>query len=218
MHYLLPLVPGFALCLARAVDGIENFNGEKAHRLFAACIGLIACVLIVVPFLNDYWQWQEELSKLSPLWGVVLALCAAGLWLNKASTPLESAFNICVGALVLSMVLSAGFFGIRGTRYDMTQPARKIAALLAQNKDVVYFRKYHGQFNFPGRLEHGLVRIDDATAWARKHPEGFIVVVFKDKKDLPDELFFYQHPFRNRVMALVPAKSLLQNERMLSIF
>ena len=218
IHYLLPLIPGMALSIARAVDGLETLEWGKAHRLLAVCIGLIAGVLISLPLLNDYWQWREGLSALSPLWGVLLALCAAALWLGKANTPIESAFYICAGALMMALVLATAFFETRGARYDVTEPARKIAGLLAQNKEVVYLGKYHGQYNFSGRLEHGLISAENAMAWARAHPEGFIVMIFKDKKRLPDELFFYQHPFRNKVMALVPAKSLLENENRLSMF
>lgn len=216
LHYLLPLIPCVALCIARAVDGLETFAWEKAHRLFAACVGLIAGVLIAVPLLNDYWQWREELSALSTLWGILLALCAVTLWSAKASTPVESAFNICAGALVTALVLATGFFDIRGMRYDVTESAKVIAGLLAHNKEVVYLGKYHGQYNFAGRLEQGLARIDNAPEWARTHPEGYIVMVFRDKKGLSDKLFFFRHLFRNRVMALVSAKTLLENERMLS--
>ena len=218
IHYLLPLIPGMALCLARAVDGIGSYQWEKAHRFFTACIGLIAWALILLPFVNDYWVWREELSALSPLWGILLVLCAVGLWFKKPGTQVESAFTIGAGALVTTLVLASCFFELRGARYDTSDPARIIAELLAQNKEVVYFGKYHGQYNFSGRLEQGLVSVDNVSAWARSHPEGFVVVVFKDKKGLPNEWFFYQHPFRNRIMALVPAKNILQNEKILSIF
>ena len=218
MHYLLPLMPGLALCLARAVDGIETFEWEKAHRLFVAFVAFVACGLIILPSLNDYWQWSPELSNLSPLWGVLLGLSAAALWLDKASTPAQSAFNICAGALALVIVLATGFFEIRGARYDVTEPARKIAGLLAENREVVYFRKYHGQYNFSGRLPRGLKVTDNPIAWAQTHPEGFVAVVFKDNKELPGQWFFYRHPFRNRTMALVSAKRLLENQTMLSVF
>lgn len=217
IHYLLPLIPGVALCIARAVDGIETFEWGRAHRFFVAGMGLIGIVLLWLPYLNDYWQWRAELSELSPTWGASLAICAAALWLTKVTKPVESAFILCAGAVAMALVLASGFFAIRGMRYDTTEPGRKIAELLAQQKQVVHLGKYHGQYNFAGRLKQGLTRVDDAVAWARKHPEGYLVMVFKDKKDLPDELFYYRHAFRNRTMALVPASSLLENENMLSI-
>ncbi|MGR9114667.1 MAG: ArnT family glycosyltransferase [Gammaproteobacteria bacterium] len=217
IHYLLPLIPGAALCIARAVDDIETFGWDKAHRFFSVCIGVVGLVLFLLPWLNDYGQWRQELSALSPLWGGLLMLFAVGLWRVKARTQEASAFNMCAGALTLALVLAAGFFDLRGARYDVTEPATVIAGLLAQNKDVVYLRKYHGQYNFSGRLKQGLVRVDNAVEWARAHQGGYIVMVFKDK-ELPNDLFFYRHPFRNRVMALVPAKNILENEHLFAGF
>lgn len=147
LHYLLPLLPGVALMIARGVDAVGNFAWGKGQRVFAAAIGIISIILIGLPYLNDDWQ---ELSKLSPFWGGTLALGAVALWFGKANTSVESAFNMCAGAVVLSLVLATGFFSLRGARYDTTAPGRKIAALLAQNKAVVFVREYHGQYNFSG--------------------------------------------------------------------
>jgi 4-amino-4-deoxy-L-arabinose transferase-like glycosyltransferase len=211
LHYLLPLMPGVALIIARAVDGIETFAWQKSQRLIAGVIGMMSAALLLSPFLAAYWPWLAESAALSPLWGLLLALSAAGLGLSKANSPVTAAFTVCAGSVLTAIILSCAFFQVRGARYDMTAPSREIAALLAQNKALVYPGKYHGQYNFYGRLERGLmaIDIDHVTAWAQRHPEGFIVRVLKDKKQHPDTGAYSQYPYRNKTLAIMPSESFL---------
>ncbi|MGR9053356.1 MAG: ArnT family glycosyltransferase [Gammaproteobacteria bacterium] len=211
IHYLLPLVPGAALLIARAVDDLDGFDWRTAHRPFVVLLAAIAVALLVLPWLNAHCHWQAELASISPFWGIALILCATALWWFKAGSAASSAFNIATSTLAATLIVAGAFFQMQGERYDMHEPAQKIAELTAQHKEVVYLGKYHGQFNFYGRLEKGLARVDNLTEWASRHPDDYIAVVYKPKKAPPDALIDYRHPFRNKVVALLRGDNIMKH-------
>lgn len=217
LHYLLPLVPVAALLVARIADnaGLDEWRGSQ--QVFVAMIGLLALALMVLPLVNDYSGWEKPWADISIFWGLLLLLAAVGLGLLRIDSAGESAFYLCLGSLVTIITLSLSILDIRSERFDVREPAQQIAGLLTQGGEVAHLGTYHGQYNFYGRLERGLISTIDPIHWAKTHRGGYLVISFKNVPAMPESLFVYRHPFRGRTMAIVSNKMLLENEVLRSI-
>ncbi|WP_431064631.1 ArnT family glycosyltransferase [Methylotuvimicrobium sp.] len=210
LHYLLPLVPVVALLISRVADnaGFDEWRGSQ--QVFVVAIALVAVVLIALPIVNDYFSWKKQWADYSTVWGMLLLLAAIGLWFCRIDSIAESAFYLNVGTLVTIVILSLSVLDIRSERFDVREAAQQTSDLFKQNSEVAYLGTYHGQYNFYGRLEAGLISTIDPMHWAKMHPDGYLVITFKTKQALPDSLFIYHHPFRGRIMAIVSNKMLTE--------
>ena len=222
IHYLLPLVPAIALILARAVDEItEPERWERAHVIVMAVFGLLGTVLILLPRLNDVYHWRAELSLISPVWGILLIISAVVLGVNRAKGAQDSVLYVCMVSIIACVTISGGFFELKADRYDTKPPAQTIAALMDENRAIAYYgSKYHGQYQFAGRLKQAISvvpYIDDLYEWAEHHQTGYIIVTYKDSEALPPSLVNYHYPFRSQNIALVSCQVLLAHPELYDI-
>lgn len=216
LHYLLPLLPGFALLTFRGIDGTGS-EALRARPLLLAIVYLLAgTALLLLPFLNDIWHWQQDLTTLSPIWGILLVFVAVYLF-SAGMTETNYLFRICLSSVAALLLLQGAFFSIEAYRYDLTPPARKISALRAAGRDVTYYgAKYHGQYNFLGRLQKPLNTIQhqvDLLKWAVDHSSDYIIVRYRPPSLIHQQ---YEHfPFKSRYIALLPVKDILANPALL---
>ena len=185
VHYLLPLFPAFALLAARSL-------GEGADRpergLWLPGLGHIAlgAVLLTLP------QWRERAglapwtADIDPAWGIAgLALGVVFVLLRLPSVRLRLQ-ALGLGSVAVTVVIHFAVLAPAGRAYDMRPMAREIAAVQAGGRSVAHAREYAGQYTFLGRLRQPLqvIRGSEVAAWARQHPDDFIVVYYK-RKDWP---------------------------------
>lgn len=211
LHYLLPLVPVLALTIARIADHDET-DWEGTHRPFAVLMAVFAVGLIVLPMAQTYFGLKTAWAGFSPIWGVLLLAAAVGLGIVRSTSAEVSAFYMSAGALLTIVVLSLSLLDIRSERYDVRPISEHIADRLHNHADIAFLGTYHGVFNFYGRLDKGLPATVDPEDWADRHPDGYLVITFKDKRGVSDSVFEYSHPYRGRTMAIVSAKTLRDNE------
>jgi len=96
--------------------------------------------------------------------------------------------------------------------YDMRPVGQHLAALQAAGHPVAHFGKYHGQYQFVGRLRDSLVVIDDAARlreWAAAHPQGRVVVYSREPP--PTGAEFVQR-FRGQTVSVWRAADLVRAE------
>ncbi|MGZ5051592.1 MAG: ArnT family glycosyltransferase [Methylobacter sp.] len=216
-HYLLPLVPALVLVLARALDEVtESEKWQRSHVAVAVIFGVLGLALMLWPWLNDAYHWRLELSSISPLWGSVLLGVAVILAVRKARQAQDAAFYVCIISVAACLTFSGAFFQAKADRYDTAPAAQKIGELMEQNRPIAFYgSKYYGQYNFTGRLKQPvaviLPYIDDLNAWAEQHKDGYIIVTYKDAKDLPLHLIDYHYPFRNQNVGLLSCRMLLEH-------
>ncbi|MGZ8240680.1 MAG: ArnT family glycosyltransferase [Methylobacter sp.] len=216
IHYLLPLMPVLALVLARAADEVTDPDcWKRAHIIVAVIFSLLGIILALLPGLNDYYHWRPELSSVSPAWGSVLVVISGAFGGARANTAQDSVLAVCLISVTALTVVSCGFFEIKGDRFDTKEPARKIAALMDENRDISYYgSKYHGQYHFMGRLKRPIALLskpDDLYDWAGHHKTGYIIVTYKDSKPLPESIFSYHYPFKSQNIGLLSSAKLLEN-------
>ena len=181
VHYLLPLVPALVLIVARAADEITApEHWRRAHIAVMAVYGILGAALILLPRLNETYQWRHELSLISPVWGSLLLISAAFFGISKAKAAQDSVFYMCAASVVALITVSGGFFEVKAERYDTKAAAQAIAALMDEDRAVAFYgSKYHGQYHFSGRLKQPITVISDFAGladWAEHHLAGYIIV------------------------------------------
>lgn len=215
IHYLLPLFPALALVLARAADEISDSRcWQRAHFPLALVIGLIGIILVLLPGLNDIYHWRAELSAVSPLWGGLLLITAVLFGAAKARDAQHAVFYVCVASVTALLVISCGFFAVKAESYDTRAPGEKIAALMAENRDIaILTSKYHGQFHFAGRLERPIAVLGDfkeLQQWAVQHPNAYALVTYKDTDTLLASIVSDHYPYKSKIIGFFPSKVLLE--------
>ncbi len=223
IHYLLPLVPALILIVARAVDEVtDTERWERAHIAVMAVFGLLGAVLMLLPWLNDAYQWRAELSLISPLWGSLLLIVAVILGLIKVKGAEDSVLYVCAASVTVLITVSGGFFEVKADRFDTKPAAQTIAALMGENKAIAFYgSKYHGQYHFAGRLEQAITHISnfaDLYDWAKLHQTGYIIVTYKDSEPLSPSLISYHYPFKSQNIGLLSSRVLLANTASVPFF
>lgn len=216
IHYLLPLIPPMALLLAKAIDAISESRGlARAHSLVAGLFVGLGVVLAALPLLNGRYQWLQEVAGLSPIWGLLLATISAAIGWFKAEDVRQSALLVCMASVCALMILSAGLFSIKYRHFDTQETALKISELLQENKAVAYYTaKYHGQYQFTGRLTQPLSILTNSNQlydWAKLHPNGFIIVEYRNSNPLPDSIFSERFPIKSHHGGFLSSKEILAN-------
>jgi hypothetical protein len=221
IHYLLPLMPALALLAAWALDQVTECNWRRAHVWIAAILGFLGVVLVLLPWLNGYFHWREELSSVSPGWGLVLCISVIVLGVSVSNKAKESVGYVCVVSIVAALAVSSGFFEIKSGRYDTAPPAQKIAELMAEQRPIAFYgNKYHGQFHFTGRLTQPIAVISnyrDLSSFANQHPTGYILVEYKDSTVFSESTLTYHYPFKSHNIGFVSCKALIDNPRLSSL-
>jgi 4-amino-4-deoxy-L-arabinose transferase-like glycosyltransferase len=221
IHYLLPLMPALALLLARALDQVTEYKWQRAHLWICSILGFIGLVLALLPWLNGHFHWRDDLSSMSSMWGVVLCVGSICLSVLTANNSKESVAYVCVSAIGAALVFAGGFFDISGECYNTMPPAQKIAQLMQENRAVAYYGgKYHGQFNFAGRLTQPITviaNIKELRGFITQYPTAYILVEYKDLKGFPEAALSYYYPFKSHNVGFVSCQALIDNLGLLSV-
>lgn len=212
IHYLLPLMPAFALILARAAyESSEIYKWKDAYSNLWFLLGFIALGLALFPLLNPIFHLREDLIALNPLWGTALFVAMCSLTFFFCEEIKHIILYTCILAILVPTVFTASYFDIQTQRFNTKPIAEKIAQFHQEKKSVVFVTdKYHGQFQFTGRLIKPLelVTMQDLPVWLQANPQGFVLL---DSKNLPDDHLLYSHPYRASELGFVHAKVLLEN-------
>jgi 4-amino-4-deoxy-L-arabinose transferase-like glycosyltransferase len=177
LKYLLPLLPAFALLVARVLSQAEQQGMTRQPRVLAGLLGLSGLFLAVAPFLIAAPPW---VSSVSPLWGGVLIAGAVLLVLSKPLRMEQYPLAVSAVSAVILASVYLGVFRIAKTAYDLRAASRVIAAAEAAGQPVASLSDYHGQFGFYGRLARPIENLHaaQAPAWSREHPEGYVIAYY----------------------------------------
>jgi 4-amino-4-deoxy-L-arabinose transferase-like glycosyltransferase len=177
LKYLLPLLPAFALLVARVLSLAEQQGMTRQPRALAGLLGLSGLSLAAAPSLIAAPPW---VASVSPLWGSALTLGAVALAMSK---PLRMKQYPVTVALLSAVVLASvylGVFRVAAPAYDLRTASRVIAAAETAGQPVASLSDYHGQFGFYGRLSRPIENLRPAQvpAWSRAHPEGRLIAYY----------------------------------------
>jgi len=203
LHYLLPLLPGFALLSAYAL--VQNPLGVKVSdmRVPALVIVVLGSVLALI---NSYhWPnlplWHQQLSPLA----AVMLLSLGVLLINYPLVTLkQQGISLALAAVAVSVVLPSSILNAAGSAYDLKGISRYIHHLQQQGQTVAHLGDYHGQYQFLGRLQPIAV-IDEyqLCAWITQHPQSLLIIYFSAEDKGFIHHVEYQQPYRSHYVGVI---------------
>jgi len=219
-HYVLPALPAAALALAARLG--EAPSARRA-AVAAPALALLALGAGLAAWMRGAAEGEAAalLADARPAWLLLPAVAALALLARPG--------GVAALALAWSGLIAAAHLALApglALAYDTRPAARVLARLEAEGRPVAHAAKYHGQFHFAGRLRRPLavVHLPRVAAWARRHPDGAVVVYYGDPAEgwrRVDEARslgrapLFAGPFRGDVMAVWPASALAAHPRLL---
>jgi 4-amino-4-deoxy-L-arabinose transferase-like glycosyltransferase len=148
----------------------------------------------------------KQLHYLFPL------LPAVAVWLAAVSTVSSAGYKkMLAPAAKISMAIVAMTYlaiGVWFNRaYDVEPVSRVIAGLQRSGAAVAHLGRYHGQFQFAGRLQRPLIVIRNAEDWrafTREFPRGYVIAYSRQII----EGALYRQRFRSRSVFLLRVDAL----------
>jgi len=177
VKYLLPLLPAFALCVARLLS-------RSGHQAWVPRAGALAIPLLLaggslsaIPLLLESPPW---VSGISPLWGVLIMAGAVPVLLVGRVRPVRFPHLVALCSAWLIAGVAGGVFRTAAPAYDLREASEVVAAARGAGRPVVNLSAYHGQFGFYGRLTAPLESLPSGQApeWAGEHPQGYLIAYY----------------------------------------
>ena len=215
-HYLIPSMPAVALLAAFALSNAAP-AGRAIDRIvvgsvFAVVVaGSIALLVVQAwPERADMAAWVGEIEPLAALPVALAALVIASVRHNRWRL---GVVRLAVAAV---LVVVAGHVALRShldAAFDLEPLARHIAGAQNQGILVANVHKYHGQYQFLGRLREPLAVTwqHEARQWAETHPDAKMIV---SHRAWPDDLKpEFAQRFRGRLVAVWDAREVAKSDR-----
>lgn len=217
IHYLIPVLPPFALLLARQLTR----PGIPSQRVGTVLIGVATVVaggLLVVRPVCGFLPERLSDPALCPMWWG-LPIAAVGILLlvsrKEGASSLHDLRRVAVAAVLnaalFQVAIKEGVFD----QFDVAPVARRIAALQDQGIELLHDRAYHSEFHFAGRLTRPIASaatVEERDRWVRENPEGWVIRSFESQHDpgitFAEALFPYRRDSVPEWIALIPAARL----------
>jgi hypothetical protein len=182
-QYLLPETAAFAL-LAGAALAARDRSGTPppiADRMAVAAVLFLLAVAIVVLMGQPRFAGLIQSGERPAIVMTVAAITVIVLLLALLRAPSHVASAAMIGtAGVLVLVSAYGGLGrALFDSYDVRPVARHLARAQEAGRPIAHFGKYHGQFQFVGRLTQPLRTLmsrEETLAWAAANPDGAVIV------------------------------------------
>ncbi|MBT3306960.1 MAG: glycosyltransferase family 39 protein, partial [Alphaproteobacteria bacterium] len=217
-HYLLPELSALALIIVRLL--MEN-GAEKTKKAWDPVLpGLLVVAFGVALGGLHVWPLGALASKLPPWWDLVatpwgmvavvagLAVMVTGRW------PLSG--RVAVLASLGAAMVVAGHFALApvlAAVYDLKPVAMKLSEWQRAGVAMGNYSKYHGQYNFLGRLTKPITQIGmlhpDTVNFIRDFPDGKIIAYHAKPPTRAQPLATYR--FRSRLITLWDARVIGEN-------
>lgn len=171
---------------------------KTAQKFPALCRVLLSWTVPVFLAFSSFKG--KQLHYLFPL------LPAVAVWLAAVSTVSSSGYKkLMAPAAKISMAMVAMTYLAIGVRfnhaYDVEPVSRVIAGLQRSGAAVAHLGRYHGQFQFAGRLQRPLIVIRSAEDWrtfTSDFPQGYVIAYSRHTV----EGSLYTQRFRSRSVFL----------------
>lgn len=201
-HYLVPLLPAFALFAGRMLTRPSPW-GIAFPALLTGLLGGAMLYFALAGVPERLASWDDL-----PVWpGLALLLAAAGLgWYGRDQRRRLQALAV-LGVAVLALVqiyVSASL----APAYDVHPIALQIRQLQDRGVPVANGGRYHAQFQFAGRLEHPLDQLEygEISQWLDTHPDGAVVMYARRGKVPAQSDTLFRQPYRGGVAMLLSAQ------------
>jgi 4-amino-4-deoxy-L-arabinose transferase-like glycosyltransferase len=169
IHYLLPLLPAWALAGAWL---LQQPGARLRPRLFGLFALIVGIVIVALP-----WQAAKTYGyppqRAIALFALVALVVAAGAW--RAWGRGVRALSLASTALVSSALLAGALAYLPAL--DVRPEAAFVQRALQAHVPIVHVEWHNGLFGYAGRLHEPLAWIPqrDVGAWCLAHPDGILL-------------------------------------------
>ncbi len=200
VHYLIPLLPGVALMLAALLR--RDAQVLSVSRLML--VWLLAVAVAIYAFRADgAGGWRAVSCAAWGYAGLCLAVCVA-LWQQRHwSAPLRA------GLIAILMTVSAwpAMHALVLKDYDLAPFADALAQRVAHGDVIAREPNEPGLVGFLARLPQPLPTAEDPAAWAKAHPDGFLLR-WSRHKDKPSGMVLFTDVGKIGWVGLAPARTI----------
>jgi len=204
VQYLLPEFALFAALAAHFIAAPGN-DGRRWDIAVPATILLLGGIAAAVGGTRIAERLAHSSGTPLVAAGVVAALAGIALLAVRLRDARGEVTKVAVGSTVaIAALIAGGTLAIRPA-YDVHPIATRLKRLEQQGVPTANEDKYHGQYDFLGRLDRPLVVVPEpeVAAWLAKNPGGKVVVYYrKQPYDGPGEVELSQ-PYRGGYAAIV---------------
>lgn len=210
-HYLLPIFPAFSLLVAHGLTALKAPPGRLSRIGIGLVLLAIGIVLLVLPHLHRYISIAEWLKYVPAVTGYFLLICSGVFLLWKPMTIERQVWLIATASLVMVFVLHFAIIRTGGIAYDIRPISAKIKALQDVGIPLANDGKYHGQYQFAGRLQHPIdqIRDDNYAQWFDAHPSGLVIIYLSSDEKAPQGRPEFIQPYRGGSIGLYSRQALL---------
>lgn len=200
VHYLLPLIPGFAIFVALVFRQISDDMRPRDAIIPFAVTGFLILTPLFMKLLLPYYDFTTDrpllvdiLRHVSLSIPIVLFAASAILTfiLNRRHCLTSHVLAISVSCLMVMVCFQMESRDGLFKNYDL----RPIAAIVQKNPDapLAFARNYHGEWGFLARLNRPVLQLEpeDLPAWFEKNPYGMAFM----RTGHPEELIPYDTIF-----------------------
>jgi 4-amino-4-deoxy-L-arabinose transferase-like glycosyltransferase len=211
-HYLLPIVAMLAPMWAGAWVAASRKRRAWVLAILATIPVLLGAMLMLVRASAMGTPDGAWLSGVSPAWAVLVLMIGGivpRLWYGWRGVVLV------FPSAAIMMVLGLGYLPAAGDRVSVEPMSEVVAAAVADDRPVAFLGRYHGQFNFVGRLP--LVTIEVLSAeqvrdWIQSNPDGLLVTRGKRTEVMSEVLPEAAQLYRSGVLFAYRAGDLVDAE------
>lgn len=176
IHYLIPMLPAFALLTARVLVKARHPCGLPAELLPPAVFGLIGVFLLFLPHVPGLSKlhWVQTVQA---GWGLSVIGIGGLLVLTGV---IKRKLSVAVVSTAVVLAIFAGFvffFRYAGLAYNLEPAAARVKNMIEQGIPCAFVGDYQGQLQFLGRMTESLPALsgDRLLTWVRQHPDGYLI-------------------------------------------
>lgn len=211
-HYLLPIFPALALFVAYILSlKSQDDSPATGHRVPVMVLGVVALILLVGLLSKDLVEpllkkpLPEWVDAAQPLWLLPVVILAFAAAFTKSCGPRAEVRLIAAVATSVIVMLHMSAAPAFSLAYDLEPAAKQVKAYQDQGRPVAYIGKYHGEFQFLGRLTTPLTTMQslaEGMTWAKANPTGVIIATMR-KGDIPANLApISVQPYRGKYLVM----------------
>jgi 4-amino-4-deoxy-L-arabinose transferase-like glycosyltransferase len=208
IHYLIPFIPAGALLIGRNIARADELAGKTSVKILGGLFLLFGAAAWIAPYVNlggDVGVMEHGDTLFA---SIGLLISGTLLLFLPFRTVGDSVRRI---VLCLTLVLVCSLVEARKNfldDYELKETSAFIKTKMDAGYSVAHTGKYHGQYQFLGRLNQPITvlngRENDIFSFSSDHPTAlFISYQRKGENKLPpDALVRFTHEYRGKYVLL----------------
>jgi 4-amino-4-deoxy-L-arabinose transferase-like glycosyltransferase len=217
VHYLLSLLPAFALLIARYSE--NSFLNKRLHIMpISITMILIGMISLYLPYyastqplkMATWLQMLPDwLGYLSILLGIIL-LALPKQNLTRTSSQIAF-FSITLITFALYVLMHTS-----GSAYDVRPISAQLQLLESKHVPLAHAGKYPGTFNFLGRLKQSptILKAEEIEHWFIAHPQGRLIKYYENSDELNKHAVEFQQAFKGDFVAILTYQQWLEQAKL----